>query len=164
MVRRLLAALALVSAVCIGIVPAHAAATTYTQTYKDQTESFTDTLFCSPQLYDITLTYNGVEHVTVRPGGAYDPSTDEGVNYSLTETQTGSFSAVPTNGVGPSYSGTFTFWDGGSVNASGDGAFTFTLSIRGTGSDGSSFSPHVVIHGNWNQNVQKMFQKVMGCG
>jgi hypothetical protein len=122
-------------------------------------EVFGGTVPCHPELgfYRITTTYNAVFHVTQNANGE-----------SFTETETGSFVAVPTevlrdaNGdpivdedgnltpvgdplPGETFSGHFTSWDGGNFTEHGT-VFTATFSVRGTGSEGTTFAEHDLFH------------------
>jgi hypothetical protein len=115
--------------------------TTTTNTAKGVVETFVDvvpTCEGGGPLYTITTTSNLIEHETVFQDG----------QLHATFTQTGTFSAVPLNDPSlPSYTGKFTTWGGFNQNASTvNGTFTFT--VRGTGSDGSTFSNHNVDHFN----------------
>jgi len=160
LLRRLLATSgALVLA--FGISMSSAAAGTPTTTTEHQgTDTFADLRPCddSGQYYAITLTYNSVEHENnIGPNAA-----------QFTFTQTGTFSAVPTevlrdaNGdpilnedgeatpvgdplPGETFTGKFTAWGGGHFNDHGS-EFTFTFNVRGTGSEGTTFSEHDVSH------------------
>jgi hypothetical protein len=89
-------------------------------------------------LYTITTTSNLVEHLTEFGDGRVHE----------TFTQTGTFVAVPlSNPALPSYTGHFAVWGGFNANgATVNGTFTFN--VRGTGSDGSTFSNHVIDHFN----------------
>jgi len=73
--------------------------------------------------------------------------------------QTRTFSAVPLEDPSlPSYTGKFTV--GGGFNQSGSTVNgTFTISVRGTGSDGSTFFNHNVDHFNVrpNRTVHEFF-------
>jgi len=126
--------------------PANAAPpTTETNHVKDFVETFVDvvpTCEGGGPLYTITTTANGVEHVTVFDDG----------RVHATFTETGTFSAVPLEDPSlPSYTGKFTIWGGFNENAS-TVAGTFTFNVRGTGSDGSTFSNHNVDHFNVRPN------------
>ena len=93
----------------------------------------------APALYTITTTSNLVEHETVFADG----------RVHATFTQTGKFVAVPLSDASlPSFTGRFTTW--GNFNQNSDSVVntTFTFSIRGTGSDGSTFSVNQVAHFN----------------
>jgi hypothetical protein len=121
--------------------PAYAAPTTETHHAKGLVETFVDvvpTCEGGGPLYTITTTANAVEHVT-----AFD---DGRVHATFTET--GTFSAVPQDDPTlPSYTGKFTNW--GNFNQNGSTVNgTFTFNVRGTGSDGSTFSNHVNAHFN----------------
>src|SRR5262245_20199795 len=103
---------------------------------KNGTQTFVDVLPCAgPGLFTITLTYNAVEHESTAANG----STHE------TFTMTGTFTAVPMSGTGPSYSGHFTVWDGDNGNAQ-NVTFTTTFTIHAVGSDGSRISCHETAH------------------
>ena len=66
----------------------------------------------------------------------------------MTFTQTGTFTAAPLEDPSlPSYTGKFTTWGGFNANGSTTNG-TFTFNVRGTGSDGSTFSNHNVEHSN----------------
>ena len=126
--------------------PAYAAPTTTTNTAKGVVETFVDvvpTCAGGGPLYTITTTSNEVEHLT---------DFGDGRSHE-TFTQTGTFTASPQSDTTlPSYTGKFTTWGGFNANGSTvDGTFTF--SVRGTGSDGSTFS---------NQNVQHFNQRPDG--
>jgi hypothetical protein len=122
----------------IGVSPAAAAgATSETETEHAATDAFTDVIPClGDALYDITLTYNEVDHLTTLPNGTVH----------ATFTQTGTFAAVPAEDASlPSFSGHFTQWggfNGNRKNATG----TFTFTIHGTGSDGSQVDFHETAH------------------
>lgn len=101
------------------------------------TETFVDVIPClGDALFEITLTYNEVDHVTTLPNDTVH----------ATFTQTGTFSAVPVDDPSlPSFSGHFTIWGGFNGNAkNAEGTFTFT--IHGTGSDGSQIDFHETMH------------------
>ena len=126
--------------------PAYAAPTTTTTTQKGVVETFVDvvpTCEGGGPLYTITTTANVVEHVTAFADGREHD----------TFTQTGTFTAVPLDDPTlPSYTGKFTTWGGFNANRSTANG-TFTFSVRGTGSDGSTFS---------NQNVEHFDQRPDG--
>src|SRR6266542_1345350 len=77
-----------------------------TFTFHNQVDTFVDVLPCTDIPYQITTTSNGVMHFQLRtlPDGT--------VVAQFTFTQTGTFTAVPVSGVGPTFTGTFTVWDG----------------------------------------------------
>ena len=111
---------------------AFAAPTTTTTTEKGLVETFVDvvpTCEGGGPLYRITTTSNNIEHET---------TFDDGRQHA-TFTSTGTFTATPlADPTLPSYTGKFTTWGG--FNATGSTVNgTFTFSVRGTGSDGSTF-------------------------
>jgi hypothetical protein len=90
-------------------------------------------------LYEITTTTNSVTHYTVFADG----------RAHVVFTETGTFTAVPFDDPSlPSTAGKFT--ETGTFNDNGRGVVTATatFSIRGTGSDGSTFSRYTVDHFN----------------
>ena len=102
------------------------------------TQTFTDVNPCTQEPATITLTYNGVTHSSSdATGGSHN-----------TETQTGTFVIAQDNGV--MYTGHFTFWDGFNGNNGGTNEFTMTLSLRGTGSDGSALIANTNSHQTTN--------------
>ena len=103
-------------------------------------------------LYTITATSNIVEHETVFADG----------RVHATFTQTGRFVAVPLADPSlPSYTGRFTTW--GNFNQNGDSVSnsTFTFSVRGTGSDGSTFRVNQV--GHFNQRPDGSVNEFFHC-
>ena len=121
--------------------PAYAAPTTTTTTRKGLVETFVDVVpSCDGggPMYTITTTANAIEHETV-----FDDGRTHG-----TFTETGTFSATPlSDPTLPSYTGKFTVWGGFNANGSTVNG-TFTFSVRGTGSDGSTFRNQSVDHFN----------------
>jgi hypothetical protein len=115
--------------------------TTETNTQKGLVETFVDvvpTCEGGGPLYTITTTSNLIEHETVFDDG----------QIHATFTQTGTFTAIPLEDPSlPSYTGKFTVWGGFNQNGSTVNG-TFTLDVRGTGSDGSTFSYSSVDHFN----------------
>ena len=88
-------------------------------------------------LYEITLTYNLVEHVT---------EFDDG-RVHATFTQTGKFVAEPLDPELPGASGRFTIWGGfNQNNQSVNGTFTFN--VTGRFDDGTKINTHLVDHFN----------------
>jgi hypothetical protein len=104
-----------------------------TEVVKDQTETFIDELPCVGQA-EITITYNGVFHITEAPNGVH-----------ITGTLTGTFVADPLDPSLPTYTGRFTQWFGENHNPNMANA-TFTFSVRGQADDGSRLNFHVVAH------------------
>lgn len=138
--RRLLSLL--VVAVIVGLALPAAAAPPITETITEQgvTETFVDvapTCEVGGPLYEITLTFNGVDHVTEFADG----------RVHATFTQTGTFVAVPLDPADPGASGHFTVWGGfnqSNQNVNG----TFTFNVNGQFDDGTSISTHLVDHFN----------------
>jgi hypothetical protein len=141
----LVAILVLVGVVSVTAAQAGSPPVTFTDVIKDETETFTDVVPCREELgdYDITVTENGVFHVTA---AGIDEQTEELIApYHLTGTFTGTFVAVPSDGTGPTFSGRFTQWFGENSNLNSHNG-TFTFSVRGRGSDGSVIHFNVVAH------------------
>jgi hypothetical protein len=126
-----------------------------TVTFHNRVETFVDVLPCTDIPYQVTSTSNGVEHFQLRtlPDGT--------VVAQFTFTQTGTFTAVPVSGVGPTFTGTFTVWDGGmafnpvisdegEILSADKWVDTMTFTVRGTGSDGSRVFEHATGHINQN--------------
>jgi hypothetical protein len=146
MLRRLITALLAIFLVLLAGPAVAGPPTTQTNTAKNLVESFVDvvpTCEGGGPLYQITTTSNLVEHETVFDDG----------DVHATFTETGTFVAVPLEDPSlPSYTGKFTAWGG--FNQSGSTVNgTTTFSVRGTGSDGSTFS---------NQNVEHFNQRPDG--
>ena len=142
MIRRSFAvAFAVLGLMSIGGPALAAPPQTETTVEKDVVDTFTDVVPTCEEpgepTYLITTTSTTVEHST---------TFDDGRTHE-TFTQTGTFVAEPLGEGLPSYTGTFTTWGG--FNANGqvvNGTFTFT--VRGTGSDGSTFAVHSTDHFN----------------
>lgn len=121
---------------------ASAAPITETNTAKGLVETFVDvvpTCEGGGPLYTITTTSNLVEHETIFDDG----------RVHATFTQTGTFVAVPLDDPTlPSYTGKFTTWGGFNQNSESVVNGTFTFNVRGTGSDGSTFTNSNVDHFN----------------
>jgi hypothetical protein len=145
MKRRSILVLAVVAATALAAVPAAspagAGAQSFTQTFKNVTEVSTDSNPCTGDLGTLTLTYNGVFHVTELTSGIGAGT------FWATGTLTGTFSFVPFDNSKPSYTGRFTTWFGDNDNLRND-AETSILRVRGIGSDGSVLNFHVVAHLN----------------
>ena len=111
--------------------PAGAAASTDTQTFHGLTQTFVTANPCTGDLGTVTVTSNGVLHMSAdATGGTH-----------VTGTMTGTFEFQPFDASLPSFTGRFTNWFGGNIGANGQG-FWSTFSLTGFGSDGS------VIHFN----------------
>jgi hypothetical protein len=118
---------------------AGAGAVSFTQTFHNATQSFSDVNPCTGAPGTVTLTYNGVFHVTELTSG-------QGAGtFWGTGTMTGDFSFVPDDASQPSYAGHFATWFGDNNNLQ-NGSETSTFSLRGTGSDGSTLQFHDVAH------------------
>jgi hypothetical protein len=115
---------------------------TTTTTEKNLVETFVDVLptscpFDGP-LYTITTTSNLITHETLFDDG----------RIHATFTQTGTFVAVPLEDPSlPIYTGKFTVWGGFNVNKKTVSG-TFTITVHGTGSDGSTLKFHETDHFN----------------
>jgi hypothetical protein len=118
---------------------AGAGAVSYTETVKNVTEVSTDVNPCTGDVGTLTLTYNGVFHVTELTAGKGAGT------FWATGTLTGTFSFVPNDSSKPSYTGHFTIWFGDNDNLQ-NGTQTETVSIHGSGSDGSVLRFHDVVH------------------
>lgn len=118
-----------------GVHAAGAGAVSYTQHDQNVTDVTSDFNPCTYAPGTLTQTYNDVFHVTTLANG-----TDW-----FTFTEEGSFSFVPTDSSQPSYTGHFTVWGGQNDNLK-NGNSTFTLSVHGTGSDGSQLTFHETEH------------------
>jgi hypothetical protein len=133
--------IALAGFVLAGVADALAAsgAISETTTEQDVTETFVDVVPCGADeeaLYDITVTYNLIEHSTIGPTSIH-----------FTFTQTGTFVAVPQDPSLPTITGRFTEWGGFNESArTANGTFTFSL--RGTADDGSPITFNAVEHFN----------------
>jgi hypothetical protein len=151
MIRR-----ALVGELAAGLMTVFAAGTaaaapvTTTNTAKGVVETFVDVVpSCEGggPLYTITTTSNQIEHETVFDDG----------RVHATFTDTGRFVAVPLDDASlPSYTGKFTTWGGFNDNGRAVNG-TFTFNVRGTGSDGSTFSNHVTDHFNTTPTGAEFF-------
>jgi len=132
-------ALALLVVVGLLLFPASSAfadgAVTFTQTFKDVSDTFPTPNPCTGDPGTVTITFNGVFHVTELPNGTSH----------FTITQTGDFVFVPDDPTQPTFTGHFTAWAGfNSNNKNAAGTSTFT--VHGTGSDGSVLKFHVTDH------------------
>jgi hypothetical protein len=120
-----------------GASAAGAGAVSFTQTFHNATDTFTDVVPCvGPS--DITITYDGVFHVTTLTSGIGAGT------FWVTGTQTGDITAV-SQATGVTYTGHFAIWFGDNDNLRND-AETFTLNVKATGSDGSTLNGHLLGH------------------
>jgi hypothetical protein len=145
---------ALVTGLLLAIMSGTAAARPVTLTFheKNATETFSDVIPClseDPVPATITTTENGVFHVTaagIDDQGTPDPEDDTFIPPShVTGTFTGTFVAVPDDSSFPTITGHFAQWFGENSNQQNVAA-TFTFTIIGTGSDGSSLKFHETAH------------------
>lgn len=95
-----------------------------------------DTNPCTGDTITVTVTGNGVQHVT------YFTNSDEFWG-TFTETGKGTFTDS-----GVTYTGHFTVWGNFNLNEKNANT-TFTFSLRFTGSDGSVVIGHEVAHMSW---------------
>ena len=147
----------LIAAAALVAVPAAlsagAGAVSETQTLHNVTETSTDVNPCTGAPGTLTLTYNAIFHVTTLENGTY----------WATFTQTGSFSFVPFDSSQPSYTGHFTVWDGDNWN-NRNTTETFTFSVHGTGSDGSTLAAHETEHVSTSASGMTISFDKMRCG
>jgi hypothetical protein len=109
---------------------------TETMIVKNQTQSMPSLNPCSGVPGTLTFDYtNSIAHVTVNGAG----------DIWVTQTQTGSVSAVPIDPTQPSYVGHITIWFGASLNQN-NLVFHDTLNATLTGTDGSTITLHLVDH------------------
>jgi hypothetical protein len=131
LLRRLIPLIAATGLLLFTAVPTSAAASTDTQTFHQLTQTFVTANPCTGDLGTVTITSNGVLHMSAdATGGTH-----------VTGTMTGTFEFQPNDASLPSFTGRFTNWFGGNIGAIGQG-FWSTFSLTGFGSDGS------VIHFN----------------
>jgi hypothetical protein len=143
MVRRLLVGLMAAGLLLAGGPPAFAAPpVTETIQQKNLVDTFVDVLpSCQPggPLYTFTVTINHVEHSTTFADGR--------IHRGVTET--GTFVAVPLADPSlPTYTGTLVVRNGFFIQNGQNINNTFTYSVHGTGSDGSTFNTHTTLHFN----------------
>jgi hypothetical protein len=132
-------------------IPAQAGgAMTMTITAKNQSISFpNDPPLCNTPPGTVTLNFNSVFHFTVEP---------DGMTFSDTGTQAGTFTFVPTDSTLPSASGTFSDWFGdhgvatfgpmGPLN--GTDTSMGTMNLQGRFSTGATVDAHSVMKGVFN--------------
>ena len=116
-----------------------AGAVSFTQTFHNATDSFPSPNPCTGASGTVSVIYNGVFHVTTLTSGIGAGT------FWATGTQTGTFTFTPNDPTQPSFTGRFTAWFGDNNNLK-NGSETSTMSIRGTGSDGSTLTFHEVMH------------------
>jgi hypothetical protein len=155
MIRRLLAGILLAGLLLLIGAPAHAEPPVTTTTHeKNLVENFVDFLpTCEggPE-YTITATSNLVSHETV--------FIEEGRSHG-TFTQTGTFVAEPLDDPNlPSFTGKFTILTGFNLNGKTETSRT-TITVHGTGSDGSTFQSH--RQDRFNIRPDGSINEVFGC-
>jgi hypothetical protein len=159
MTRRLLTAvvLAAVTLVAATGVQAGSPPVTFTDTFTG-TDTFPDVVICREDLgaYTVTLNFRGVFHVTA---AGIDEDDNFVAPFHFHSTITGTVSAVPSDGTGPTFTGRFNDRTGQNemiTHSTG----TEVFSVRVTGSDGSRASFHSVAHFTINANgVEFAFEK-----
>ncbi len=115
--------------------PARAAAATTTIHVKDATMTFPAANPCTGANATVTITVNGVFHVTMI-------STSRS---HVAGTETGSFVLAPVDPAQPTYTGHITTRFGANVDPDRM-VLTSTFDIHGAGSDGSTLRFHDVLH------------------
>lgn len=134
--RRALAFLVVVGVLLFPVSSAFAeGAVTITESFHNVTESFPDVNSCTGDFGTVTITYNGVVHVTLLPDGTSH----------FTVTRTGDFAFVPDDPSLPTGAGRFTIWAGFNSNNQ-NAAGTHTFAVHVTGSDGSKQTFHLTEH------------------
>lgn len=115
------------------------------------TETFRDVNPCTGDRAEITITFNAVFHIT---------ELDDGTLHA-TFTQTGDFLLDTLKESEPDFSGHFTIWGGFNGNKK-NASETFTFTIAGKGTDGSSLHFHVTAQFKVNAQgeVVVAFEKV----
>jgi hypothetical protein len=137
---------------CLALaVPALAGgATTMTVTAQNQSMSFAnDPPLCNTPPGEVTLNFNSVFHFTVLP---------DGMTFSDTGTQAGTFSFAPTDKTQPSASGRFSDWfdDHGVATfgpmgpVNGTDTAMGTMNLQGSFSTGAKIDAHSVMKGVFN--------------
>jgi hypothetical protein len=150
--------LAGVNLVAATAVQARSPPVTFTDTFAE-TDTFTDVVPCREELgaYTITLNLRGVFHVTaagIDEEGNFVPP------YHVTNTTTGTFFSVPSDGTGPTFTGRFA-GRVGETEFLAPSTGTSTSVVRGTGSDGSQISFRLVTHYTINAlGVEFGFEKL----
>lgn len=144
--RRLLPLL--VIAMVVGLAMPALAAPPVTETTVEHgvTDTFVDFFDCDGTLYEITVTFNLIEHST---------EFDDGRAH-FTFTQTGTFEAVALDPSLPDASGHFAVWGGFNQNKSTVNG-TFTFSAIGEYEDGSPIRTHSVDHFNVTPSGTEFF-------
>src|SRR5258708_17899116 len=134
-----------------------AGAVTFTQNFHNAVQSFPAPNPCTGAPGTVTLTYNGVFHVTALTSG-HGAGTDW-----ATGTMTGDFVLTPDDPAQPSFTGHFTTWFGNSDNLQ-NGVEHAILVLHGTGSDGSTLQFHEVSHLSISASGMTVFFDKPTCG
>ena len=140
------------------------AASGETLTFHQETDTFGDyvpcvTEFPSLEGFEITITFNGVEHFTENANGGHFTFTNTGTASAVPvlfadgnndgepdfDEETESF-VIAGPREGESFSARFTVWGGGNFNRSGIVVFTFTFSGRVVGDEGTTVRWNSVDH------------------
>jgi len=132
----MLISLAVVGLLLVTTTSVFAKAVSFTQTFHDVTQTLPSGNQCTGVPGTVTVTVNGVFHVTM------DTTTGTG---HMTETTTGSFVFVPDDPTQPTVTGHFASWNGENQNIQ-NFASTATFNLHGTGSDGSRLQGHFLAH------------------
>lgn len=112
-----------------------------TDVTKNGTDTFVDVNPCTGDPAVITIRFNAIFHITIFANGTVH----------VTETTTGTFLLDTIDPTKPDFSGHFTQWDGfNGNNRNATGTFTFT--INGKGTDGSTLRFHETAHFTVNAN------------
>lgn len=135
--KRLLLLLVVVAVVSLALPALAAPPVTETSVEHELTDTFVDFFDCEGTPYEITVTFNLIEHSTVFTDG----------RAHFTFTQTGTFEAVALDPSQPDASGHFAVWGGFNQNNSTVNG-TFTFNAIGEYEDGSPISTHSVDHFN----------------
>jgi hypothetical protein len=156
--RLLLATLCTAAVGVLSIASAQAAASiTFTDTFTF-TDAFTDVVPCHPELgpYEVTLAGRGVFHVTA---AGIDEEGNLIAPFHFTGTTAGTFVWVPSDGTGPTFTGSFTQRVGENVNTQ-NRTETVAFRLHATGSDGSHFPVREIFHVTINAlGVEVTFDK-----
>lgn len=114
---------------------------------KNVTETFVESFTCDPaELYEITITFTHIEHVTTFPDG----------RVHATFTDTGTFEAEALDPEQPDASGKFAVWGGFNENRQNVSG-TFTFNVTGQYEDGTRINTHAVSHFNTRPDGVEFF-------
>jgi hypothetical protein len=127
------------------------AGTTSTTDHVTETSTWDDVEFCDV-LYDGTLVSNVVTHTTTSSDG----------REAVRATVTGWFTAEPSSGGGPIYTGHYTESFGYRLNAQ-NGSFTTTINFMADGSDGSRLRMVTLVHINQTASGEQVEFEQVKC-